>query len=219
MLLPRNMIGNNTTYPTILAIDSTTGPCSVSVWKDGGIAAYREERAASLQSKRLVVMVEEALEQSNVVYSGLSAIACTVGPGSFTGIRIGLASARGIGFAAKIPVLGFSALEALAFGALREQPDTPVLAYLNAGKGEIAYQYFGPGLKPLSPPELGKKESIMAGLPKNTLMLGSEKPGDPTHPRADWLAGLAATHPEHAVEPVPFYIRPPDAKLPQNCLA
>lgn len=199
----------NTNSTTILAIDSSTSMCSVSVWKNGEILAYCEETSSSQQSKRLIPMIEEALNKSDTQYSDLSAIACTVGPGSFTGIRIGLASARGIGFAANIPVLGFSSLEVLAFAEIQKQAkldaslrwhDKPpsITAMLNAGKGEIIYQNFSPTLEAISTPALTKATGTEIF----------------SFPRADILANLAATHPEKAIAPLPFYVRPPDAKLP-----
>ena len=197
---------NNIDFPTILAIDSTSGACSVSVWKNNKISAYCEEITATLQAKRLIQMIEETLAESNTQYSDLSSVACTVGPGSFTGIRIGLASARGIGFAAGIPVLGFNALEVMALGIIHQKANYPILARLNAGKGEIIYQYFGADLKETCPPTLIAKHLAPewdAGVTA-------------TFPRADFLATLAATYPSHAVAPLPFYVRPADAKLPQN---
>lgn len=152
-----------------------------------------------MQSKRLLQMVEEALAGSNIGYADLSSVACTVGPGSFTGIRIGLASARAIGFAAGIPVNGFSALATVAFAELERQ-NTPVKAILNAGKGEAICQDFGANLQELSAPGLVK-------MAQDMLIQA---------PRADMLARLAAFYPQLRVEPLPFYVRPPDAKLPQE---
>lgn len=188
------------TFSTILSIDSTTAMCSVAVWKNGNISAYCEELTASFQSKRLILMVEEVLDKNGTQYSELSAVACTVGPGSFTGIRIGLASARGIGFAANVPVLGFSSLEVLAFEAAQRQPNIPIIAVLNAGKGEIIYQHFSPNIEAICVPTL--KTATGTEIIKQ--------------PRADFLAQLAAQYQEKAVAPLPFYVRPPDAKLPRT---
>lgn len=201
------MTQNNIKSPTILAIDSTSGSCSVSIWKNNAISTYCEELSSSLQAKRLIQMVEEALDKSKTQYSELSAVATTVGPGSFTGIRIGLASARAIGFAAKIPVLGFNSLEVMAFGAKLQEANSPILAILNAGKGEVIYQYFDADLEVLCPPTL---------VAQHLAPVQDSKIITTTFPRADFLAQLAATHPEKAVAPLPFYVRPPDAKLPHN---
>jgi tRNA threonylcarbamoyladenosine biosynthesis protein TsaB len=191
---------NIKTNPTILAIDSGAGICSVSIWKDGAISAYLEEKTTSLQAKRLINMVEEVLAQSQTEYSQLSTIASTIGPGSFTGIRIGLSSARAIGFAAEIPVFGFNSLEVIAYVKQLERPDAEITAMLNAGKGEVIYQTFSADLTPTCEPTLKKAT-------------GSE---EYILPRADMLAQLAALYPKKAVAPLPFYVRPPDAKLPDK---
>ncbi len=197
----RKMSQKNITYDTILAIDSSSGACSVSIWKNGAISAYCQETSSSLQAKRLIPMVEKMLAESGITYSELSCVACTVGPGSFTGIRIGLASARAIGFAAAIPVLGFSSLQVIAMEIKDKNPKYPILAALNAGKGEIIYQYFDHNLVATCPP---------------TLAINSPEPVTIGFPRSDFLAKVAATYPDYAVEPLPFYVRPPDAKLPGN---
>lgn len=198
-----NIISNN-----ILAIDSSSGACSVAVLREGKIAAYHEELTTSQQAKFLIIMVEDALAKSGLQYSDLTQIAVTIGPGSFTGIRIALAAARGIGFAAGVPVHGFSGLEVMAYGTT-----TPVLSILNAGKGEVIYQQFDTNLEALSQPILGKFEDIDI---KKTAMIGYNSENKITFPRADLLAQLAADYPEKAVAPLPFYVRPADAKLPSE---
>ncbi len=191
------MIENSIKQQIILAMDSSAGACSVAVWKNHEITAYCEEKLASMQSKRLIQMTEEAMAASTIGYNDLDSIACTVGPGSFTGIRIGLASARAIGFAAQIPVNGFSALAVVAFAELGKQK-SPIKSILNAGKGEVVCQDFSDNLEELNSPELVKMEQDML-----------------IHtPRADMLAKLAAFYPQLRVEPLPLYVRPPDAKLP-----
>jgi len=197
--------------PCILALDCATGPTSVAVLKGGRITAYLENPASTMQSARLMPMVEQALKQSALLYSDLSAVACTTGPGSFTGIRVALAAARGICFAAKVPGLGFTTLEVLAFAA---RQSGPLLAALNAGKGEWYYQAFD-GMKSVYEPQVGSPEKALASIGKDTPVIGNiQAPGYKlipiTFPRADALAGLAAAGTQSSPM-VPFYIRPPDA--------
>lgn len=195
----------------ILAIESATGPCSAAVWKDGRIAAYAENTSPVMQSAKLLPMAEQVLKESGLSYSDLSAVTATVGPGSFTGIRVALAAARGIRLAAGIKGLGFTTLDVLAYGASR-QSDTPVLAILNAGKGEYYYQL------PDGNPQLGTLEAALTAAGKGVFIAGNA-PG--AHgfpfPRADILAMLAAAHPA-ALSLSPFYIRAPDAKLPSKII-
>ena len=190
---------------TILALDAATGPCSVAIFKNGRVSAYIENLKPVMQSASLIPMVEDALRKSGMTYQDLTAVACTIGPGSFTGIRVALASARGICFARKIPGLGFTTLEVLAHAAGEKY----VLAALGAGKGEYYYQAFD--RKPLFEPRLGTLETALASAP-GALLIGNapESSGHP-FPSADKLAQLAAEA-THAAPITPFYIRPPDAK-------
>lgn len=196
--------------PTILAIDSSSGACSVAVLRDAVVCSYVEELSASLQSKLLINMVEEALSESKANYDDLTKIAVTIGPGSFTGIRIALATARGIGFAAQKPVVGYSGLLVLAYCARKSQKNDKICAVLNAGKGEIIYQNFSPELLPLCEPTLSKLENIK----DISTIIGYGSDSCIAFPRADFLAMLTNEYPEFAVAPLPFYVRPPDAKLP-----
>lgn len=198
---------------TILALDSAIGISSVALWQGGKVAVYLENSESTMQAARLMPLVEAALAQANIGYGDLTAVASTVGPGSFTGIRIGLAAARGIAFAAGIPCLGYTTLEVMhqAGGEL---------CILNAGKGEVYFQHFG---AQKTEPTIGKLEDVLRAYPGTTIASGIPLPADfsaptITHPRADALATLAATHPERALPPQPFYIRPPDAK-PQSALS
>lgn len=202
----------------ILAIDAATGPCSAAVFKNGRITAYREEQTPVMQSAKLLPMIEAVLAESSTTYQELSSIACSVGPGSFTGIRVALASARGIGLAAGKPVHGFTTLQILAFAVRNESEQ--VLTILNAGKGEVYFQSFATApLKALSAPILAAPAIITphpsAFIAGNIALDGTSANGK-HFPRADALAELAATHPEWAMLPAPFYIRAPDAKLPSR---
>lgn len=194
-----------------LGIDTSTGPCSVAVWKNGNIAATLEDPGTATQSASLMPMIEKALQKSGLGYRDLAAVACTIGPGSFTGIRVGLSAARGIMLAAGIKGLGFTTLEVLAFAARKS--GTPILAALQAGKGEVYYQGFdtAPGWQPRFAACLGTLAAAIASMPAEAQLVGNVKDAS-AFPRADMLCELAATHAAQAQPLSPFYIRPPDAK-------
>lgn len=210
-------------------MDTATGPCSVALWKKGAIAAYVENRKPVMQSACLLPMIEDVLAQSNTTYGNLTALAATTGPGSFTGIRVALAAARAICFAAQIPGMGYTSLQVLAYAA-RQDTKQPVLALLNAGKGEHYYQYYqSQPWKPLCDPQLGPQlgplPAALQKAPPCEVLLSGNVPVEETRfthsgitfPGADWLARLAAAHPQPGRDELrPFYIRPPDAKLPQT---
>lgn len=201
----------------ILAIDTSTGPCSVAVWAGHAIVAYIENARPVMQSASLLPMVEEALRQSSLGYRNLDLVACTTGPGSFTGIRVGLAAARGIAFASGIESVGYTTLQVLAHAAKDHEN---ILAILNAGKGEWYYQCYVKG-QPCFAPRLAALEVALGECPVPAAAVGNagvQHSGfsrhEVTFPRADWLARLAASDAGIAQELRPFYIREPDAKLP-----
>jgi tRNA threonylcarbamoyladenosine biosynthesis protein TsaB len=200
--------------PTILAFDTATGPLSVALWKGGKLASYIENPASVMQSAQLVPMIEQALRETQTTYKNLSAVACTIGPGSFTGIRVGLATARGICLAGAIKGVGFTTLEVLAMSARKS--GLPVLALLTAGKGEHYYQGFSSHGKPLFEPKLGLLEDAAKAMQTPFVTIGNAslqgvKALPVTFPRADALAELAATQHDTTAALKPFYIRPPDA--------
>lgn len=185
--------------PAILAFDTSTGPLSVALRKGGKLLYYQEETAYTKQSALLLPMIERALKECGLGYKNLNAVACTIGPGSFTGIRVGLAAARGICLASGVKGLGFTTLEVMAHAA--RKPEKSMLAVLNAGKGEQYYQGFGIDGQALFAPKLGLAET--AAMPEGFLTTTAA-------PRADALAELAATA-DFAAALQPFYIRAPDA--------
>jgi tRNA threonylcarbamoyladenosine biosynthesis protein TsaB len=204
-------------------MDTSTGPSSVAVWKAGHVAAYMENSKPTMQSATLMPMVEDVMAKAGVSYQQLSAVAATIGPGSFTGIRVALAAARAICLAAGIPAMGYTSLQVLAFAARRQEAVT--LAVLNAGKGEHYYQYYKNNpWEEAGEASLGVLSKAMDELPAASAVFAGNAVIDDTRfisanipfPHADALAELAANFPQLA-QPVlhPFYIRAPDAKLPQ----
>ena len=215
--------------PALLAFDTSTGPCSVAVWKGGKVASFLKTDVPVMQSARLVPMIEQALKESHTDYKHLTAIAATVGPGSFTGIRVGLAAARGICFAAGLKGIGLTTLETIAFGAHKEALGTPILVILNAGKGEFYLQGFAvkPSWQPLFEPRVGSLESAVSLMQTDFVTAGNatiqgHKALSVTCPQADALAELATLQHDPVAALKPFYIRPPDAtplvKKPETLL-
>lgn len=194
----------------ILAIETSQGPCSVAILRDGEIIAEGEETASGKQSKRLVPMIESLLAAAGLDYKDLDAVACTIGPGGFTGIRVGLSTARAIALAAEKPLIGLTTLEVIAWGT--EHPGD-VLATINAYRGQHYAQRFrkNGALIPQSDPLLVDDKAISA--------LGHGAKIAETLPRARDTAALAALKwaaGERSFPTTPLYIREPDAKLPAS---
>jgi tRNA threonylcarbamoyladenosine biosynthesis protein TsaB len=197
---------------TILAIETSAGPCSVAIGRRGQLLCSLHEPRQSAQSTRLMPLIEQALAEAGLGYGDIRAVAASVGPGSFTGIRTGLSAARGICLAAGLPGLGFGTLEALAYP--HRNAGKPVLAVLNAGKGEVYSQLFAahPRWQALGAPQVGTLEAALAMAGEGALYVGNVPAVLAAMPHAEALLALAA---DEACAPLPLspvYIRPPDAK-------
>jgi tRNA threonylcarbamoyladenosine biosynthesis protein TsaB len=225
--------------PTLLALDSTGNACSVAVWRDGALAAHRLAEMTRGHGERLLPMVADVMKAASLDMAALDAIAVTIGPGSFTGLRIGLAAARGLGLALARPVVGITAFLAVAASlpaALRERRE--ILVAIDTKRDDVFLQRFDPALRALAPARLMTVSEAIAGLPPGPLLLAGDGVAllAPSLPRdrdiatapgsglieAALFAGLVARlvacgggAPEGPLlMPDPFYLRAPDVKLP-----
>jgi len=122
----------------ILALDASTEACSAALL-DGGACIERYAEPGSGHAERLIAMVDEVLTEAGIGLASLDGIAVGIGPGAFTGVRVGVAIAQGLAFGAKRRVLALSTLEALAFAA---RGADPVLACLDARMAEVYWACF-----------------------------------------------------------------------------
>ena len=101
---------------TLLGFDTATTACSAALWAGGEVIAHRRIEAGGRHAETLVPMLREVAAEGDTTLAAVDRFAVTIGPGSFTGIRIGLATARGLALALKRPLIGLSTLEVLAAG-------------------------------------------------------------------------------------------------------
>lgn len=203
----------------VLAIDTCLFACSVAVVDGEQVLARRVEPMSRGHQERLAPLVQEAMAEAGLGFDKLERIGVTVGPGSFTGLRVGLAFAKGLASALSIPAVGIGALEALA-----HTESGNVVAVLDAKRGQVYLQAFSDGA-PVSAPDALPIETAAARVAEfapDTLigtgaaLLAGVRPGvrvieaDVTDPVA--VARLAALR--SPVPPRPLYLRAPDAKLP-----
>jgi len=205
-----------------LIIDTALGACT-AVAADGArvVAAASEEMARGHQ-ERLAGMVRTVMESAGWSFDDLDRIAVTTGPGSFTGLRVGLAFAQGLGLALDRPVTGLSTLAALGRDA-EPGPGAAVWALIDARRGQVYAQRFVDHEPSGDPAALAVEDAAarIAAESGGVTLAGSgaaliappvARIIDRAAPSAGALARLAADRPEG--EARPLYLRAPDARLP-----
>lgn len=221
---------------TVLGIDSSTTGCSVALWAGGEVRAWRACALGQAQSGALMPMIAEVLAAAGLtppfLVPALGRIAVTIGPGSFTGVRVGLAAARGLALAVGCPVVGLTTTEVMAHGVpAEERKNRWILAAANSRRPEPFGQLFDSELVPYADPVTLTPETLAALLPSGPGLLAGDgaaalvallagRPeiglasGDGL-PDARLVARLGAGRPGIAgVDLHPLYIRPPDVTLP-----
>ncbi|CAH2397862.1 tRNA (adenosine(37)-N6)-threonylcarbamoyltransferase complex dimerization subunit type 1 TsaB [Mesorhizobium ventifaucium] len=211
----------------LLAIDCAANLCAACVYD----AAAAKELGRSVldlgkgHAEHLMAVIEEALTTGGADYAGLGAIAVSTGPGSFTGLRVGVSAARGLALALKIPAIGVTTLEALAAQAKATFPGRAVLAALDAGREEIhaalydeaSVLIYGPAVTTLSQAAAMAvdRSPVLAGTAATQIAASAGRAFDigPTSATSDiaFYARLAATKGE-GEKPKPLYLRGADAK-------
>jgi tRNA threonylcarbamoyladenosine biosynthesis protein TsaB len=131
---------------TLLGIETATAVCSVALVKDGAVLAENTVNQRYAHAEKLFGFLDDVLERSGVTLQELQGIAVSIGPGSFTGLRIGLSAAKGLHAATGIPVVPVPTLEALARNCADEVRTAGIgniLAVLDARREEVYWQLFG----------------------------------------------------------------------------
>ncbi len=197
--------------PYVLAFDCSTNVASVA------LNGARREVPHGKQAALLVPTIEALMQEAGVVYAQLDCIVTTVGPGSFTGLRIGLAALHGLALASGVPVKIITASEAVAWAL----PEKRAIVALNAGKGEAFLQEFtisenvpsAVGGITLHPREVIEN----LALPCYSNLWGENHPHYVAGPDAAVLARIAPQLKTSTLaEAMPYYIRDADAKIPQK---
>jgi tRNA threonylcarbamoyladenosine biosynthesis protein TsaB len=132
----------------ILAFDCAGNSCSAAVRDDEPVLAHRFVAMERGQAEALLPLIEQVLAESRVGLEGLDLLAVTTGPGGFTGLRIGLATAKGLALARGLPLLGISCFEAVAAAVPASLRDLPLLVALESKRAELYLQRFVPEPEP-----------------------------------------------------------------------
>ncbi len=105
----------------ILNIETSTAVCSVSLGKDGELLAYKENKEGMNHATHLTVFIDSILKENNLTPSDLDAVAVSMGPGSYTGLRIGVSTAKGLCYGSRLPLIAISTLQAMTAPVLKNK--------------------------------------------------------------------------------------------------
>ena len=231
-------MSNPDTRSALLALDTATEACSAAVVVGDHVVASRFERLHRGHAERLMPMVEAVMAEAGLDYRALSAIVASVGPGSFTGVRVGLAAARGLALAAARPLVGVTTLEALVAAVPRsERTGHRILAALDALRGQVYAQWFDDTGRERSEPMASSAAAITTDFAcDGALVVGSgaaavlaafepgwggmRRSGAPDWPDAATIGRLVASRGAHAGgiqrlaahSATPLYLREAGAK-------
>jgi tRNA threonylcarbamoyladenosine biosynthesis protein TsaB len=217
----------------ILAIDTSMAACSVAVYfPERGHLVRRLEAMPRGHAEALFPMIEAVMSDAGCGFAALTMFAVSVGPGSFTGVRAGVAAARGLALAARKPLIGVGTLEIMAHGAMRELPASAgggFAVVCDARRDELYLQIFGGKGEPASEALVLRPDQALARLPggvsvvagsgagllaefaaKAGVRLDAQLPG--LMPDAADLARIAADRQAAGRPPAPLYLRDADAK-------
>lgn len=123
--------------PIVLAVSTSSPRGSAAVIRGARVLSSVTYDGGTEHAERLFAAIDAAMTEAGVTRGDLGAVACDVGPGSFTGVRVGLAACQGIAVGLGVPAVGVGSLEAMAFAARESEGASAVLAVLDARKGEV----------------------------------------------------------------------------------
>jgi tRNA threonylcarbamoyladenosine biosynthesis protein TsaB len=217
----------------VLAIDTALEACAAAVLDTArGVIANETVPMARGHAETVMPLVARIMDQANIEFQGLDRIAVTTGPGSFTGLRVGISAARGLALASGKPAIGLSTLAGFAAPHIAEHDESPVVAVVDARHDHVYLQVFGPGGRTLVPPRIAPlREAVRAALTGPARLVGSaadliaaqwpslEPPpaliDQRSSPDIGWIARLGAAAADGYGPPRPLYLRAPDAQ-PQD---
>ncbi len=216
----------------VLAIDTALHACSAALLdtSDGALLAHHSRPMAQGHAEALIPLLAEIMKEAGCSFRKLDRIAVTVGPGSFTGLRVGISAARGLSLAASIPAVGLSTLAAFAAPHLARRSAKVIVSAVDARHGRVYLQIFAEGRSLLDPTLVPVEDAVRAAIAGSALIVGSgtapivgswpageAPPSVEATPAPDiaWVARLGATLDAQGAPPAPLYLTHADAR-PQD---
>jgi tRNA threonylcarbamoyladenosine biosynthesis protein TsaB len=214
----------------VLAIDTALAACSAAVLdtEQDAIVASEIRMMERGHAEALIPLIARVMKKAALAFKQLDRIAVTVGPGSFTGLRVGISAARAIALASGKPAVGVSTLAAYAAPCIAQDDTVPVVAAIDARHDHVYLQVFGSGGRTLTAPCIVGVRDAAQAASENARLVGSaaqlvaaawpagKKPPATIEPRpapdVAWAARLGAAATENNAPPRPLYLRAPDAQ-------
>src|SRR5712664_4327529 len=215
----------------VLAIDTALEACSAAVLdsRRGGITASETLVMTRGHAEAVMPLIARVMDLADVEFAELDRIAVTTGPGSFTGLRVGISAARGIALAAGKPAVGLSTLAGFAAPLIADDDSTQVVAAIDARHEQVYLQVFGSGGRTVVAPRVASvRDAARAAMTGPARIVGSaasklaaawprgaEPPVSVEQrgaPDIDWIARLGAATADGHSPPKPLYLRAPDAQ-------
>jgi tRNA threonylcarbamoyladenosine biosynthesis protein TsaB len=217
----------------VLAIDTALGACAAAVLDSqaGAILAAESIGMVRGHAEAVMPLIARVMDAARSEFVELNRIAVTVGPGSFTGLRVGISAARGIALAAGKPAIGLSTLSALAAPHVAARAGDTIIAAIDARNEQVYFQVFAPNGVTVVTPRLDRVRAAVRAVPvgptvitgSGALLVAAHWPSGSPVPRVEdhaapdigWVARLGAAAQDEGSPPKPLYLRRPDAR-PQD---
>jgi tRNA threonylcarbamoyladenosine biosynthesis protein TsaB len=214
----------------VLAIDTALASCAAAVFdsSSGIVVAFEAAPMERGHAEALMPLIARVMDGAGCEFADLDRIAVTVGPGSFTGLRVGISAARGLALAAGRAAVGLSTLAAFAAPHVAQRTGETIIAAIDARHEQAYVQVFEPGGTTLVAPRIERVRDAARAVPDApTRIVGSAAELLATHwlagvhvprvlqsaaPDIGWVARLGAAAPDERAVPKPLYLRRPDAR-------
>jgi tRNA threonylcarbamoyladenosine biosynthesis protein TsaB len=221
----------------ILSFDTSMGACSACIWCDGEIVAHHYETLSRGHAEKLIDIVARLCSHANLTISDFDRLGVTIGPGTFTGQRMGLSAARAMILGTEVKLIGITTLEALGAGVVEAGAGDLIVSVADARRGEVYLQIFDHLVAPLTPPQALSPEKAAKVISeiatdKAVYLVGTgiglvdqmcardgvalHKTTAKAQPDALYVAMRASLATLSDGVPSPLYLRAPDAKLPSG---
>jgi len=221
-------------FDRLLAFDCSGAACSAAVWRDGAVRSQVFVEMERGQAEHILPQIARVMDEARLSFDELEAIATIVGPGSFTGLRIGLAAARGVALASGKKLIALDAFEAfLAAIPIDCATGLPILVAVDSRRGPVFAQLFGPDRQKIGEPAQVERDALLAFVPDGPVAIAGDGQAafaalnqarfmmltDHFRIRAAAVARAAALLGPDGLDRLPLsplYLRPPDVTMPKQ---